>query len=108
MLTNDRDMRGGLPAIRSARRPDAYTDINRQLGTFYTDTSAEDEERQNEMQARIEELERRLEEEQERKSAQEEQVALLEKSYEIAARYMNAGQTQQPGGHNGSALLRYG
>lgn len=75
---------------------DAYTDINRQLGTFYTDTSAEDEERQNEMQARIEELERRLEEEQERKSAQEEQVALLEKSYEIAARYMNAGQTQQP------------
>ncbi|WP_416993597.1 conjugative transposon protein TraM [Alistipes ihumii] len=70
----------------------AYADINRQLGSFYDDTSIEDEERQNEMQARIEELERRLEEEQERKSAQEEQVALLEKSYEIAARYMNGGQ----------------
>lgn len=70
----------------------AYADINRQLGSFYTDTSAEDEERQREMQARIEELERRLEEEQERKSSQEEQVALLEKSYEIAARYMNGGQ----------------
>lgn len=70
----------------------AYADINRQLGSFYDDTSTEDEERQSEMQARIEELERRLEEEQERKSAQEEQVALLEKSYEIAARYMNGGQ----------------
>lgn len=70
----------------------AYADINRQLGSFYDDTPTEDEERQSEMQARIEELERRLEEEQERKSAQEEQVALLEKSYEIAARYMNGGQ----------------
>lgn len=75
---------------------DAYADINRQIGSFYTDTSAENEERQSEMQARIEELERRLEEEQERKTAQEEQVALLEKSYEIAARYMNGGQTEQP------------
>ncbi len=77
-------------AFRSSA--DAYADINRQLSSFYTDTSAEDEERQSEMQARIEELERRLEEEQERKTAQEEQVALLEKSYEIAARYMNGGQ----------------
>ena len=83
-------------AFRSSA--DAYADINRQLGNFYTDTSGENEEQQKEMQARIEELERRLEEEQERKSAQEEQVALLEKSYEIAARYMNGGQTptQEP------------
>lgn len=41
---------------------------------------------------RIEELERRLEEQQAQKTTQEEQVALLEKSYEIAARYMNGGQ----------------
>ena len=83
-------------AFRSSA--DAYADINRQLGNFYTDTSGENEEQQKEMQARIEELERRLEEEQERKSVQEEQVALLEKSYEIAARYMNGGQTptQEP------------
>ena len=83
-------------AFRSSA--DAYADINRQLGNFYTDTSGEKEEQQKEMQARIEELERRLEEEQERKSLQEEQVALLEKSYEIAARYMNGGQTptQEP------------
>ncbi|MCR2031581.1 conjugative transposon protein TraM [Alistipes timonensis] len=87
--------RTSVNAFRSSA--DAYADINRQIGSFYTDTSAaEDVEQKNEMQARIEELERRLEEEQERKNAQEEQVALLEKSYEIAARYMNAGQTQQP------------
>ena len=48
------------------------------------------------MQARIEELERRLEEQQAQKTAQEEQVALLEKSYEIAARYMNGGQALKP------------
>ncbi len=47
------------------------------------------------MQARIEELERRLEEQQAQKTAQEEQVALLEKSYEIAARYMNGGQAPE-------------
>lgn len=65
------------------------------------------------MQARIEELERRLEEEQERKTAQEEQVALLEKSYEIAARYMNGGQapaqetvTPQPTAVTGKAIVQ--
>ncbi|WP_300696902.1 conjugative transposon protein TraM [uncultured Alistipes sp.] len=87
--------RTSVNAFRSSA--DAYADINRQIGSFYTDTSAaEDVEQKNEMQARIEELERRLEEERERKTAQEEQVALLEKSYEIAARYMNGGQTEQP------------
>ncbi len=97
-------------AFRSSA--DAYADINRQLGNFYTNTSAE-EERQQQMQARIEELERRLEEEQERKSAQEEQVTLLEKSYEIAARYMNGGQTltqepsaAQPAAVSGKAVVQ--
>lgn len=62
-------------AFRSSA--DAYADINRQLGNFYTDTSGENEEQQKEMQARIEELERRLEEEQERKSAQEEHRKII-------------------------------
>ena len=72
----------------------AYADINRQLGSFYEDTAGETGE-EREMQARIEELERRLEEQQAQKTAQEEQVALLEKSYEIAARYMNGGQAPE-------------
>ena len=69
----------------------AYQSVNRQLGSFYRET-AEQDEPQNELQSRIEELERRLAEEQEHKSTQDEQVALLEKSYQIAARYMNGGE----------------
>ena len=44
------------------------------------------------MEQRIGELERRLEEEQQRKSAEEDQLAMIEKSYAIAARYMGSGQ----------------
>ncbi|MCL0234435.1 conjugative transposon protein TraM, partial [Klebsiella pneumoniae] len=72
----------------------AYADINRQLGSFYEETAGETGE-EREMQARIEDLERRLEEQQAQKTAQEEQVALLENSYEIAARYMNGGQAPE-------------
>lgn len=77
-------------ALRSSAH--AYADINRQLGSFYTGAEPKDA-RQSEMQARLDELEQRLEQEQERKTEQEEQVTLLEKSYEIAARYMNGGAT---------------
>lgn len=83
---------GSSGAFRTSRA--AYADINRQLGSFYEDTAGETGE-EREMQARIEELERRLEEQQAQKTAQEEQVALLEKSYEIAARYMNGGQAPE-------------
>ena len=83
---------GSSGAFRTSRA--AYADINRQLGSFYEDTAGETGE-ECEMQARIEELERRLEEQQAQKTAQEEQVALLEKSYEIAARYMNGGQAPE-------------
>ena len=74
---------GSSGAFRTSRA--AYADINRQLGSFYEDTAGETDE-SREMQTRIEELERRLEEQQAQKTAREEQVALLEKSYEIAAR----------------------
>lgn len=83
---------GSSGAFRTSRA--AYADINRQLGSFYEDTAGETDE-SREMQARIEELERRLEEQQAQKTAQEEQVTLLEKSYEIAARYMNGGQAPE-------------
>jgi len=70
----------------------AYQDLNRQLGSFYEDTATKaDEQSELELQGRIEELERQLVEEQERKSSEDEQLRLIEKSYEIAARYMNTG-----------------
>ena len=69
----------------------AYEDINRTLGNFY-EMPADDPEKE-ELRERIEELEAMMA----RQSAPEgstldDQVALLEKSYELAAKYMPAGQ----------------
>ena len=69
----------------------AYEDINRTLGNFY-EMSADDPEKE-ELRERIEELEAMMA----RQAAPEgstldDQVALLEKSYELAAKYMPAGQ----------------
>lgn len=82
------------PSSRSANpmqsSANAYQDLNRQLGSFYEE-SATDADEQSELEQRIAELESRLTEEQQRKSAEEQQLALLEKSYEIAARYAGGG-----------------
>lgn len=74
---------------------DAHADIDRQIGSFYEATAGEEDEKER-MQARIEELERRLEENETSRTTQDEQIALLEKSYEIAARYLNGEQTSAP------------
>ena len=71
----------------------AYQDVNRQLGSFYEEPATkEDEQAQLALESRIQELERQLTEEQERKSSEEEQLAMIEKSYAIAARYMGGGE----------------
>ena len=76
----------------------AYEDINRTLGNFY-ETPAEDPEKE-EMRERIEELEAMMARQAEPSgSTLDDQVALLEKSYELAAKYMPSGQggtSQQP------------
>jgi conjugative transposon TraM protein len=76
----------------------AYEGINRTLGNFY-ETPAEDPEKE-ELRERIEELEAMMARQAEPSgSTLDDQVALLEKSYELAAKYMPAGQggtTQQP------------
>lgn len=71
----------------------AYRDLNRQLGSFYDQTQSEAEsEKERELQERIDRLEAQLEDEQARQSAEEQQLALIEKSYQMAAKYMNGGQ----------------
>lgn len=70
----------------------AYQDINRRLGSFY-ETPEEDPEKE-ELARKIEELEARLYERENTQSTADEQLALLEKSYELAAKYMNGGQEQ--------------
>lgn len=73
----------------------AYQDINRQLGQWYEQPATEvDEQAQLAVEWRIQELERRLEEAQQRQAAEDEQTALLEKSYQLAAKYMPQGAQQ--------------
>ena len=67
----------------------AYERLNTSLGTFY-ETPKEDREKE-ELRERIDELEAMLMAQEGKPSSMEEQVALLEKSYELAARYMNDG-----------------
>ena len=72
----------------------AYRDLNTTLGSFYGQPKADTEE-VDELKERIAELEARLADRQTGTSAMDEQMALMEKSYELAARYM--------GGQNGQA-----
>lgn len=80
----------------SARQPirssaAAYEEINRTLGNFY-ETPKDDPEKE-ELRERIEELEAIMARQAEPSgSTLDDQVALLEKSYELAAKYMPAGQ----------------
>lgn len=83
----------------------AYERLNTSLGTFY-EPPKEDREKE-ELRERIDELEAMLMTQESKPSSMEEQVALLEKSYELAAKYQNgkgnAGQTAQPEGTETSA-----
>lgn len=67
----------------------AYRDINRQLSTFY-ETPAVDEEKED-LKRQVAELTDRLQQKQNATPTTDDQMALLEKSYELAARYMNDG-----------------
>ena len=64
----------------------AYRDINRQLGSFYEEPKVDGE--KEELTAKLEERERQA-------GGIDDQVALMEKSYELAAKYM--GQNGQDG-----------
>ena len=71
----------------------AYQDINRTLGSFY-EMPREDPEKE-EMRTRLKELESRMSNEQQSPAITvNDQMALLEKSYQLAAKYMPAGGGQ--------------
>ena len=98
--TNVIDFGAGAPnnsrsSIQSSAA--AYRDMNRQLGSFY-ETPKEDKEKE-ELKRQVEELTARLDAKENRAGSMDEQVALMEKSYELAAKYMNGqnGQSSQPG-----------
>ena len=71
----------------------AYQDINRTLGSFY-EAPREDPEKE-ELRARLAELENRMSSEQHLPAITvNDQMALLEKSYQLAAKYMPSGGGQ--------------
>ncbi len=90
----------------------AYQDINRTLGNFYEKPNNDPE--KEEMQKKLEELEAKMREKEDAKNAMDEQLALMEKSYEIAAKYMPQGQQGEPFGQSssnnslGNRLANYG
>lgn len=86
MPEDDAQPRRGGGASSSAN---AYRDINRQLSTFY-ETPAVDEEKED-LKRQVAELTDRLQQQQNATPTTDDQMALLEKSYELAARYMNDG-----------------
>lgn len=69
-----------------------YRDINRQLESFYEEPTANINEK-SPVEKRIEELERKLEDSEREKKETDDQMAVIEKSYQIAAKYMSAGQS---------------
>lgn len=62
----------------------AYQDMNRTLAGFYSPAEVSQD---DEVSRRIAEIERRLDSEPEKESSFDEKVALMEKSYELAARF---------------------
>ena len=97
--TNVIDFGAGAPnnsrsSIQSSAA--AYWDMNRQLGSFY-ETPKEDKEKE-ELKRQVEELTARLDAKENGAGSMDEQVALMEKSYELAAKYMNGqnGQSVPP------------
>ncbi|MBN9300558.1 MULTISPECIES: conjugative transposon protein TraM [Dysgonomonas] len=71
----------------------AYRDINRTLGNFYE--KPKDDPEKEEMKRKLEELEAKMQEKDDKQSAVDEQLLLMEKSYEMAAKYMPQGQNQE-------------
>ena len=89
MLEDDpQPARGG-----GASSATAYRNINRQLSTFYEPPVA-DEEKEG-LKRQVAELTEKLARQQNATPTADDQMALLEKSYELAAKYMNGGQNGQ-------------
>lgn len=82
------------PSARQAKPADnlqasatAYQDINKQLGSWYEEPAGKSEQ-ELAVEERMNELERKLAEAEAQRAVEDEQAALLEKSYQMAARYM--------------------
>ncbi len=73
----------------------AYRDLNATLGNFYEQPKNDNAE-MDELLERIASLESELESEKGKASSMDDQVALMEKSYELAAKYMGGQNGDKP------------
>ena len=73
----------------------AYRDLNATLGNFYEQPKNDNAEME-ELLERISSLETELESEKSKASSMDDQVALMEKSYELAAKYMGGQNNGKP------------
>lgn len=82
----------------------AYRNLNTQLGSFYEQQEERPSEEESKLLERIEQLEAELEQQQTGTSA-EQQLELIEKSYQLASRYMNGngGAQAAPAGTTSGA-----
>lgn len=81
----------------------AYKDINRTLGNFYE--NPKDDPEKEEKKRKLEELEAKMQEKEDKQSAIDEQLVLMEKYYEMAAKYMPQSQNQgEPFSGNNNSL----
>lgn len=78
----------------------AYQDINKTLGNFYE--KPKDDPEKEEMKRKLEELEAKMNEKGDKQSAVDEQLLLMEKSYEMAAKYMPQNQGESFSENNNS------
>lgn len=78
----------------------AYRDINRTLGNFYE--KPKDDPEKEEMKKKLEELEAKIQEKENKQSVVDEQLLLMEKSYEMAAKYMPQAQSDSPSNNSNS------
>jgi conjugative transposon TraM protein len=101
VLTEDEPERPSTVQVKTAppasvkNSASAYREINRTLEHWNDGPPATgaDEQAELALQWRIQELERKLEEQETKKHAEDEQLALIEKSYELANRYMSNNPT---------------
>ncbi len=83
-------------AIRSSA--EAYQTLNTTLGRFYEQPQQGDSDEGAELRKRLDELEASMMQQDNKRSNMDEQVALMEKSYQLAAKYM-------PGGNGKASII---
>lgn len=95
-----------LPQSSIQTSANAYRNINRTLGTFYE--SPKDDPEKERLAKELEELKVSLAEKENKQNTVDEQLAIMEKSYQIAARYMPQIQGQSPVGSGEAGAVQPG